>query len=240
MADLEARFLGILSYSQSLLHMHKLHEQVVNNKIPAQLMLLEHEPVITLTRQHMEKSLKTSINAINNSGIHVAIADRGGDATFHGPGQLVGYPLIKVKTYDAGNYIRALEQSLLQAMLLLDIKAELVPGFTGVWLRSKKEKKLFFKKLIAIGVGIKDGVSKHGFAINIDINYERYSEHIIPCGLKDRGVATIKEAFHERSLEMPEYSTIVKTVSKSLADTFSLNLFWSTADGRKYHYAATG
>lgn len=229
MDELEAKFFGFSRpYGSSLTLMHELHQKVAHGEIPSQLMLLEHSAVITLTRQHMERSLKTSKQAIVDAGIEVAIADRGGDATFHGPGQLVGYPLIKVKTlgdaFDISHYIRGLEQSLLKAIRSLGIPAELLPGFTGIWLRSADTKKINYKKLIAIGVGIKDGVSKHGFALNIDIDHQRFSEHIFPCGLKDRGVATLKEAFYERSLPMPDYSIIVKTVSRSLANTFSLTL----------------
>lgn len=229
MAELQARFFGFQRpYHLSLALMHELHQKVVSNEIPSQLMLLEHAPVITLTRQHMERSLKTSQEAIRRSGIEVAIADRGGDATFHGPGQLVGYPLIKVKnwggSFDVSCYIRSLEQSLLDAILALGISAQLVPGFTGIWLKSSSSKAINLKKLIAIGVGIKDGVSKHGFALNIDIDHQRFSEHIIPCGLKDRGVSTLKEAFDEKGLSMPEYSIIVETLTRSLAKTFSLTL----------------
>ncbi len=229
MAELKAHFFGFdKPYVSTLALMHELHAEVVNSG-PSKLMLLEHSPVITLTRQHMERSLKTSQKAIIDAGIEVAIADRGGDATFHGPGQLVGYPLIKVKELgdfiDVAHYIRSLEQSLLDAMQSLGIPALLLPGFTGIWLRSA-DKKVSFKKLIAIGVGIKDGVSKHGFALNIDIDHQRYSEHIVPCGLKDRGVATLKDAFFKQGQKMPDYSIIVKTVSESLAKTFSLTLDW--------------
>lgn len=250
MVDLEARFFGFNQpYLPTLALMHELHQKVAKNEAKAQLMLLEHEPVITITRQHMERSIKTSPESIKRSNIELAIADRGGDATFHGPGQLVGYPLIRVKSSNElidTSYVRALETSLLNAMAQLGIPALLLPGFTGIWLRSTEDKKVNFKKLIAIGVGIKDGVSKHGFALNIDINHEIYSQHITPCGLKDRGVATLKEAFQSQGLLMPDYSIIVKTVSEQIACTFSLNLDWRSFasegafDGRKYCYASIG
>jgi lipoyl(octanoyl) transferase len=218
--------------------MRSLHEQVVLEQIPNQLMLLEHEPVITITRQHMRKSLKTSEADIRRSGIALAIADRGGDATFHGPGQLVGYPILSLKTtkgasgenpvIDISRHIRSLEQALLSAVQSWGISsAELLPGFTGIWIKYVDQQgRLSLKKLVAIGVGVKDGVSKHGFAMNIDIDAPRYLEHMVPCGLKDRGVITLKEVFCLERLEIPKHSAIVKTVSECLSKTFSLTLKW--------------
>lgn len=234
---LEACFFGFLMpYLESLSLMHTLHREVVQKKIPNQLMLLEHEPVITVTQQHLYKNLKTSLKAVEKSGITLAIADRGGDATFHGPGQLVGYPIIslikdsKSRFVDVSLYIRSLEQGLLNAVKALGItKAQLLPGFTGIWIKIvDSENRLTLKKLVAIGVGIKDGVSKHGFAMNIDIDHQRYVEHITPCGLKDRGVITLKEVFYLESLEMPSYSAIVDAVSQSLSQALSLTLTWRT------------
>lgn len=230
---LEACFFGFHQpYQDSLALMHGLHEAVSKNQLPNQLMLLEHAPVITVTRSHEHKSLKTSPEAIKNSGIDLVLADRGGDATFHGPGQLVGYPIIALKEcshefVDISSYIRSLEGALLRALHKLSVyKAQVLPGFTGIWVRGDHEGRVHLKKLVAIGVGIKDGVTKHGFALNIDIDHERFVEHIIPCGLKDRGVMTLKEYFSKESLEMPSHSVMVKTISECLSQTFSLTLTW--------------
>lgn len=236
---LEACFFGFQKpYLATLELMHSLHEQVAQEKISDQLMLLEHEPVITITRQHMQRSLKTSEALIRESGIALAIADRGGDATFHGPGQLVGYPILSLRAnkkgpgedpvIDVSRLIRSLEQGLLEAVRSWGISsAELLPGFTGIWIKCVDQKgRISLKKLVAIGVGVKNGVSKHGFAMNIDIDTERYVKHIVPCGLKDRGVITLKEVFCLESLEMPKHSAIVKTVSECLSKIFSLTLEW--------------
>lgn len=230
-AVLQARYLGVgQPYDAVLAFMHDMHAQVSKNLLPSQLLLLEHSPVITITRSHLTRSIVTSTDAIQKSGIDVCVADRGGDATFHGPGQLVGYPLIKLSTrhyVDIAWYVRTLEQALLDAMHELSVAhAQLIPGFTGIWVKTKNDSRLTFKKLIAIGVGIKDGASKHGFALNIDIDHMQYTSHIIPCGLKDRGVMTLSEYFSSQSLEMPERSDIVQVVSQNLARAFSLNLVW--------------
>lgn len=236
---LSAHFLGFhRPYHETLALMNSLHGQVARGELSHQLMLLEHAPVITTTRQHGLKSIKTSEAEIRAAGIDLLVADRGGDVTFHGPGQLVGYPIISLaETASAGvsnglidveGYIRSLERGLLFAVHRLGIAdAQLLKGFSGIWVRSAdKEHSLRLRKLIAIGVHISDQVSKHGFALNISIDHARYARHIIPCGLKDRGVITLEECFSMKSLEMPDYSAIVTTVSECLSKTFSLTLAW--------------
>ncbi|HXW52542.1 MAG TPA: lipoyl(octanoyl) transferase LipB [Myxococcota bacterium] len=228
---LEACFFGRdQPYLSTLSLMHALHEQVAQRKICEQLMLLEHEPVITFTRQHLLKSIITSEARIKDDGIAVALADRGGDATFHGPGQLVGYPLIRIsrgKGVDLGLYIRTLESALLQAVQSFGVRnATLLPGFTGIWVKCREERRIELKKLVAIGVGVKDGVSKHGFAFNVDIDWRRYTEHLVPCGLKDQSVITLSELFYQESLEMPKFLAMVSAISECLCEAFSLTLKW--------------
>lgn len=228
---LHACFYGFLKpYQEYLSLMQHLHAQVAVGALANQLMLLEHAPVITVTRQHQHKSLLTSPEQIKVQGIDLCEADRGGDVTFHGPGQLVGYPIIKIASspdeLNIEGYICRLESSLLQALKKLGLsRIQTVPGFRGIWLKDKVgDNKLVLKKLCAIGVGIKNGVTKHGFALNIDINPEPFMAHIIPCGLRDRGVMTLRQAFSQERLEMPSHLAIVRAVSESIAKTFSLEL----------------
>lgn len=230
---LEARFLGAdLPYGETLALMHKTHEAVVRDAMGHQLLLLEHSPVITITRQHMHRSITTSQHAIESDGIDLVVADRGGDATFHGPGQLVGYPIVKLSQHfyldggsvDMERYVRVLEHSLLVALQELGLNNVLtVPGFTGIWYRGFIDGAITLKKLIAIGVGIKDGVSKHGFALNINIDHQRYAKHIIPCGLKDRGVITLHEICAIEKTCAPAYETIVETTAHAIARGFDLH-----------------
>lgn len=234
MADTNKRMLSACfygfekAYEEYLRIMHDLHEQISQDKLPDSLMLLEHKPVITITRQHQEKSLITSPQAIRETGIDLCIADRGGDATFHGPGQLVGYPLInmnKSPKLSLESYIRRLENALLKSLSSLGLNnTQVLSGFTGIWLKCFDDKKIVLKKICAIGVGVKNGVTKHGFALNITINPQPFVTHIIPCGLKDRGIATLQEAFSQEHLEMPDYLVIVKEISKNIAEAFSLEL----------------
>ena len=227
MQELIAHFYGFKQpYLPMLELMHQLHEGIAHKKEQAHLMLLEHEPVITITRQHQMRSIKTSEELILEDQIALHVADRGGDATFHGPGQLVGYPLLPVK--DIESSIRGLEQALFGALQNLGLKnIHTHKGFSGIWWQDHRPGKIELKKLIAIGIGIKDGVTKHGFALNISIDHRPYSKHIIPCGLKDRGIATLNEAFSQESLPMPDYLDIVHAVAQSIAKTFSLTVSWS-------------
>lgn len=205
--------------------MREHHERIAHHGALDHLMLLEHAPVITITRQHELKSIKTSEDAIKNDGIELFLADRGGDVTFHGPGQLVGYPIMRVK--DAETAIRGLEKALFLSLRSLGLKnIHCQPGFSGIWCKEKVNQKIKLKKLAALGMGLKDGVSKHGFALNIDIDYAPYLRHIIPCGLKDRGVITLKEAFSLESLPMPNNLAIVEEVAQSIADIFYFTLSW--------------
>lgn len=225
---LRARFYGYEKpYEEYLALMHDLHDKISQNNHEDMLMLLEHKPVITITRQHQGRSLTSSVEVINNAGIDLCIADRGGDATFHGPGQLVGYPLIsmhKSPVLSLESYIRGLENALLKSLHVLGLESALtLAGFTGIWLKSL-DRKIVHKKLCAIGVGVKNGVTKHGFALNLTINSKPFLAHMIPCGLKDRGIATLQEAFSQEHLEMPDYLVIVKEISKNIAEAFSLEL----------------
>jgi lipoyl(octanoyl) transferase len=238
MADLEAHFYGHEQDYEALLHeMRDLHAQVIEKKKAAQLMLLEHKPVITVTRQHGLRSIKTSSLAIKNAGIDLFEADRGGDASFHGPGQLVGYPLLPLEKspdaryFDLERFIRSLENALFHAVKSFGLKnARLLPGFSGIWIKCGRGRALNLKKVMAIGVGVKNGVSKHGFALNIDLDLSRYQEHIVPCGLKDYGVIDLREAFFLECLPMPDYFAIVTRVAQCLADNFGLTLRWRSQE----------
>lgn len=215
-------------YGPTLELMRSLHAQRARGEIPDQLLLLEHTPVITITQHHQNRSLLSTVDAINRDGIDVFVADRGGDATFHGPGQIVGYPIIKLGSDPLNGfahidrYMRGLEQVLLTTLNEFGLKkAMTIPGFTGIWLKEKK-----LQKLAAIGVGLSQGVTKHGFALNTTIDATKFTNHLIPCGLKDRGVITLKEAFLREHLPLPDDSVMLTSLATNLARQFSLTLSW--------------
>lgn len=210
--------------------MRSIHDEVAQKKRPPHMMLLEHEPVITITNQHRERSLKSTQEQMRADNIALILADRGGDATFHGPGQLVGYPIIPLRLLPSGEpnlllHVRSIEAGLLKALGILGVEAQILPGFTGIWVENKDpDCDVKYKKLAAIGVGVKNGVSKHGFALNIDIDHALFCRHLIPCGLREFGVTTLSEVFLSQCLEMPKYLDIVELVSTCLASQFEMAL----------------
>jgi lipoyl(octanoyl) transferase len=172
------------------------------------LLLQEHTPVITKTRRGGSAFVTTPPEALAAAGIELVETDRGGDVTFHGPGQLVGYPILRLCPPgghgDLLGYLRVLEDALVSACVRLGVlDAHRVAGMTGVWCDapvvddetlgcnlaqvSRQE-----CKLIAIGVGVGRGVTRHGFALNVTTDLERYTRHIVPCGLVGRGVTSLE------------------------------------------------
>jgi lipoyl(octanoyl) transferase len=185
-----------------------------------QLLLLEHEDVITTTRQHGQTHLLAPPEFIEKQGIRVIETDRGGDVTFHGRGQLVGYPVLRLHpSVGAADYVRALERTLLHVCETLGVVgAHTLDGFTGIWIKepiSHRE-----KKLIAIGVGISRGVTRHGFALNIHTELERFTACITPCGLASFGVTSLEREMAENGVAFSSFSSICDVVAKAFEENF--------------------
>jgi lipoate-protein ligase B len=140
------------------------------------LLLVEHEPVVTLGRGTKETSLPMPPEVIRGRGVEVFEVERGGDVTFHGPGQLVGYPILDLAHHrqDLHWYLRAVEEALIDALGSLDIRAERRPGLTGVWTRGRK--------IASIGIHVKQWVTFHGFALNVSTDL-KFFDLIVPCGI---------------------------------------------------------
>ncbi|HYF39585.1 MAG TPA: lipoyl(octanoyl) transferase LipB [Gemmatimonadales bacterium] len=142
------------------------------------LLLVEHEPVVTLGRGTRPASLPLSAAVLAQRGIAVHEVERGGDATFHGPGQLVGYPILDLRSHreDLHWYLRSLEQALILALDAMGIPAGTNPGLTGVWTRGRK--------IASIGIHVKQWITFHGFALNVSTELA-YFDMIVPCGIRD-------------------------------------------------------
>ena len=170
------RELGRISYAGALELQQELIAARKAGRIPDHLLLLEHPHVITLGRNGHLENLLASDEILSRAGISFYPTDRGGDVTYHGPGQLVGYPILDLKEWkrDVGAYVRALEQTLIDTLADFGISAGRIPQLTGVWVDGRK--------IAAIGVHLSRWVTSHGFALNVhtDLNYFRY---IVPCGL---------------------------------------------------------
>lgn len=191
--SLQLRHLGTdLGYEETLALQQDLVSQRIDNTIPDTLLLLEHAPVYTIGRTRDQSSL-TSRDQLPHPVYEVS---RGGQATYHGPGQLVGYPIIDLNPLgrDLHHYLRALENSLLTLCHDCGVAATRLEGLTGIWVQQRK--------LASIGVGVRKWVSYHGFALNVRTESLSAFQHITPCGLA--GVAMTSLESEGASLPAPE------------------------------------
>jgi lipoyl(octanoyl) transferase len=185
--EIQVRRLGVVSYAEGLEIQKELVEKRKAGEIPDQLLLLEHPPVITLgvkTRNNRSNIVATP-EALKAAGVEVFETGRGGDVTYHGPGQLVGYPILDLRPdrCDVHAYVRDLEEVLIRATAAFGIEAGRQPGLTGVWVGNEK--------LAAIGVRIARWITSHGFAYNVNTTLSHF-DFIIPCGITDKGVTSLQ------------------------------------------------
>ena len=185
MRKCELRELGRMDYGQALEWQRRLVAARQRGEIPDQLLLLEHPHVITLGRNGQLRNLLASDEVLDRAGIAFYPTDRGGDVTYHGPGQLVGYPIVDLREWkrDVGAYVRAIEQTIIDTLADYGIAAGRIPKLTGVWVGERK--------IAAIGVHISRWVTSHGFALNVNTDLS-YFEYIVPCGLT-RPVASMAQ-----------------------------------------------
>jgi len=169
---------GLVPYEEARLAQKELEEARLEDRIPDLLLLLEHPPVYTKGRRSAPEELPMGEDWYRMQGIEVADTDRGGRVTYHGPGQLVGYPIVSLGPYgdDVHDYIRRMERVIIAALEDWGVQAGLVEGLTGVWTSEQR-------KIGSIGVHINRGVTTHGFAINVNNDLQPF-EWIVPCGLE--------------------------------------------------------
>jgi lipoyl(octanoyl) transferase len=170
------RELGRIRYGDALAIQQSLASDRKLGLIPDHLLLLEHPHVITMGRNGHEENLLASADVMARAGIEYFPTNRGGDVTYHGPGQLVGYPILDLREWkrDVGAYVRALEQSIIDTLAEYGIEAGRIPKLTGVWVEDRK--------IAAIGVHLSRWVTSHGFALNVSTDLS-YFQYIVPCGL---------------------------------------------------------
>jgi lipoyl(octanoyl) transferase len=171
------RELGRTHYGEALELQRRLVAERQHGLIDDQLLLLEHPHVITLGRNGHRENLLASEEILDRAGIFFCASDRGGDVTYHGPGQLVGYPILDLREWkrDVGAYVRAVEQTIIDTLADYGIEAGRIPKLTGVWVGERK--------IAAIGVHISRWVTSHGFALNVSTDLS-YFQYIVPCGLQ--------------------------------------------------------
>ena len=200
--------LGKSHYNDAWKLQKRLQSQRISGQIDDQLLLVEHFPVYTLGKNTPKEHLLTK----ESDNISIIQTDRGGDITFHGPGQLVGYPILDLNQYKRSItwYMRELEQLIIDVLKEYDINAERKKGLTGVWVKGKK--------IAALGVRISKWVTMHGFSLNINPDL-KYYQGIIPCGIKDYGVTSMADLLGN---DVPDMSKIKDTLVQHFIAKFSI------------------
>jgi len=200
--------LGKSHYNDAWELQKRLQSQRISGQIDDQLLLVEHFPVYTLGKNTPKEHLLTK----ESDNISIIQTDRGGDITFHGPGQLVGYPILDLNQYKRSIswYMRELEQLIIDVLKEYDINAGRKKGLTGVWVKGKK--------IAALGVRISKWVTMHGFSLNINPDL-KYYQGIIPCGITEYGVTSMADLLND---DVPNMSEIKYTLVKHFIAMFSV------------------
>ncbi len=185
-ADLRVLDLGLRNYKEVWDFQRILHKKRVENEVPDTLILVEHNPVVTIGRSGKDENIKVSLQFLKEKGIDLHHVERGGDVTFHGPGQLVGYPIFNIKKGLAGikSFIEKIEDTIIATLKAFEISAGKREKMIGVWVGERK--------ICSIGIAVKNWVSFHGFALNVN-NDLGYFDLINPCGFKDIRMISMKE-----------------------------------------------
>ena len=215
MTELLTKYHGLVSYQEGLQLQREAHKSVSEKGID-QLILLQHPHVYTLGRRGKNEDILTDSTKLAEIGAEVHQTDRGGEVTYHGPGQLVGYPIINLRR--ANNlgplaYVNNLEKSISNLLVEFGISTDIANHPTGVWVNGAK--------IASIGIRISTGTSTHGFALNSNINL-LYFEHIVACGMPDVKATSIT---HETG-QATEVIDIFEPMAESLASFLEMKVIW--------------
>jgi lipoate-protein ligase B len=224
--------LGLVPYAEALDLQHRIVQARKRSVISDTLILLEHPPVFTLGRNASDSNVLASAEFLKQLGIEIFRVERGGDVTYHGPNQLVGYPILDLRHYklDVGWYVRSLEELLIAALADFGIHAKLIEKLIGVWVDSPTPLSPIpmgngelgigsEAKIAQIGARIENWVTYHGFALNVDPNM-RHFDLIVPCGISDKAVTSMA-----RILQKPvEMRAVRERVAAQFARVFNAEL----------------
>lgn len=220
----QIRDLGRMGYAEAFELQRSLVEQRKRGEIPDQLLIVEHPHVVTMGRNGHDGNVLASPEVLLRSGIEFHRTDRGGDVTYHGPGQIVGYPIFDLREWkrDVIAYVRGIEQVIIDALGSFGIPSHRDPAATGVWTslqpsRDREGAVVHPAKIAAIGVHISRWVTSHGFALNVDtdLNYFRY---IVPCGLT-KPVTSMRELGSAASREQ-----VIAALERTFGRVFERNM----------------
>jgi len=208
------RLPGLTDYGEALALQRELARARIDGRLPDDtLILLEHGRVITLGRGAEWSNIVASAESLERRGFEVHEIERGGDVTYHGPGQLVGYPIIDLQRHrkDLHWYLRSLEEALIRALQAFQVEGIRVPGYTGVWVEDRK--------IASIGVHVTRWVTFHGFALNITTELADFSA-IVPCGIDAVKMTSIER----ETTNTPNFTDVADEVARRFAEVFDLQM----------------
>jgi lipoyl(octanoyl) transferase len=225
--------LGRIDYAGAMALQRDLVARRKQQTIGDVLLLLEHPPVLTLGRNAHRANILASDEELGRRGIAIHEVDRGGDVTYHGPGQIVGYPILDLRGEFSGKkgphlgaveYVRWLEEALMRTCADYGVLTQRIAGRTGVWTLpggSAAE-----KKIAAIGVHVSQGVTSHGFAWNVTTDLRDF-RLIVPCGIADCAVTSLEEEIDTRSRAMPTMEQATYAVARNFGRVFGKEMLWT-------------
>ena len=208
--------LGTVPYEKALEYQESLLGKRIAEEIPDSLILLEHPPTITTGRKGNTGNLLVREEYLEKHGVSFVHASRGGDITFHGPGQIVGYPILNLKNHemDIRKHLRSIEEVIIRTLGDFEIEGRRIDGVTGVWVKRSK--------IASIGIAIRKWVTYHGFALNVSTNLD-YFELILSCGITDVRITSIGSWLgNEESIKMDD---VVRSVIKNFMGVFDFEDF---------------
>jgi lipoyl(octanoyl) transferase len=221
--------LGLVDYQPAWDMQNKLAAEIARGERPSTLLLLEHPHTYTFGRRGKAENLLWTAEKLAENRVAVHWVDRGGDVTYHGPGQLVGYPLMRLEGMDHVGYVRNLEKVLIAALARLGLASGQINGKTGVWVqaeiasrcpRCKPENRRKPAKIAAIGVKVDaNGVTRHGFALNVNPQMD-YFDGIIPCGIADHPVISLVDIFPAP----PQMDSVKREVLRAFGEVFGVKI----------------
>lgn len=224
--------MGRMPYAEAHALQERLQDARAEGRIPDTLLLLEHDPVITLGRGAKVGNVLLAKEMLAERGLDLHETGRGGDVTYHGPGQLVGYPIVDLSPdrRDVRRYVRDLEEMMIGLAADYGLRAERIEGLNGTWLRNEE---LGDRKIGAIGVRISRWVTMHGFAFNVTTNLDHFSV-IVPCGIRGKGVTSL-----ERELGRPiPMAEVMDACEQRFAAAFDADVLPGSGDPLESEWAA--
>jgi len=224
--------LGLLDYKEAWDYQEKIFEKIIQEKIqnrerpysdksltPNYLLFCQHPHVYTLGKSGDSNNLLINEDDLKKRGASFYHINRGGDITYHGPGQIVGYPIIDLDNFttDIHKYLRFLEEAIILTLQEFEIQGGRIPGLTGVWLDADQKAKA--RKICAIGVKTSRWVTMHGFALNVNTDLD-YFNYIVPCGIDDKAVTSLSEELNVNI----EISSVEEKIKRNIEKVFEMEL----------------